>query len=364
MRLEVTQVLSGGGVLRSTVRNAAARWSRRDGILVLLRDEAGRLGCGEASPLPDYSHDDLATCRTALGALCGRPFQVDESAPVTEQLAACARHVRSSSSAARFALEAAALDLIGKRQDRAAHALLQSHRSARAAGGAPLPVTALVPATDPPHALQQARAAAARGVRSIKVKIGQPGGRDRELALLRTIRRQLGTEIRLRLDANAAIADTDVLSYLGALRELEPEFVEEPTADLRRLAKAPLPLALDETLISPDAKHRLDALVRLAPICAIVLKPMSHGGIARCLTLAAQARRLGLSVIVSHLLDGPVALAACAALALCINSPDTACGLDRHLGLTAWPPVALPCLSASHVLPSPLPGLGVAPPGA
>jgi hypothetical protein len=58
--------------------------------------------------------------------------------------------------------------------------------------------------------------------------------------------------------------------------------------------------------------------------------------------MALAAQRQGLGVIVTHLFDGPVGLAAAAELALSLPTAPWACGLDRHPGLWAWPPVDLP----------------------
>jgi L-alanine-DL-glutamate epimerase-like enolase superfamily enzyme len=68
---------------------------------------------------------------------------------------------------------------------------------------------------------------------------------------------------------------------------------------------------------------------------------------------------MGLGVVVTHLFDGPIAMAAACELALAL--PKTlACGLDVHDGLTAWPPCDVPqrrndCL----VSPNSTSGLGV-----
>ena len=62
-------------------------------------------------------------------------------------------------------------------------------------------------------------------------------------------------------------------------------------------------------------------------------------------------------MIVSHCFDGPIAHAAASALALAVASE--ACGLDRHRGLAAWPERPLPHLTASTIVATSRPGLGV-----
>jgi L-alanine-DL-glutamate epimerase-like enolase superfamily enzyme len=140
----------------------------------------------------------------------------------------------------------------------------------------------------------------------------------------------------------------------------EPEFIEEPTRAVLGAAGSPLALALDESLQDPAAESHLDAWVRATPITTLVLKPMALGGIHRCLRWAALARCLGLRVVVSHLLDGPIALGAHAHLALAVNSPETPTGLDHHPGLLAWPHASISTLSGAELRWSTQPGLGVA----
>jgi L-alanine-DL-glutamate epimerase-like enolase superfamily enzyme len=89
-----------------------------------------------------------------------------------------------------------------------------------------------------------------------------------------------------------------------------------------------------------------------------VLKPAVLGGLMHARRIARLAHAQGVDTVVSHIYDGPIALAACAELALSI--PDTrACGLAPHAGLTAWPSVRIPQLRPNRVVPHRGGGLGV-----
>ena len=90
----------------------------------------------------------------------------------------------------------------------------------------------------------------------------------------------------------------------------------------------------------------------------MVLKPMILGGLSRWLELGRRAGALDLGVVVSHSFDGPVALAAAAALALALPT-RIAQGLAPHSGLAAWPPIPLPLTHAALQVWS-TPGLGLA----
>src|SRR5690606_33379374 len=106
---------------------------------------------------------------------------------------------------------------------------------------------------------------------------------------------------------------------------------------------------------APDAPGALDALLAAGLANVLVLKPMLLGGFLPALALAARARACGAGVVISHLFDGPVALAASAHLAVALGT-TRACGLDRHSGLQAWPEIDIPFLGQAHVSAPRLPG--------
>jgi O-succinylbenzoate synthase len=179
---------------------------------------------------------------------------------------------------------------------------------------------------EPEAACEQAQAAHARGLRCFKLKIGRDQALPRELAAARQLRAELGSHVRLRLDANQSLSAEQARAFLPRFAECDIELIEEPCApsESARLAELPLPLALDESLreLSPAA---LPPRVR-----ALVLKPALLGGISACMAWAEAARRVGAEVIVSHTFDGPLGLMLSAALALGIGSETLAHGLDLH----------------------------------
>lgn len=329
MRIARVHLRRVDGRLARPVATGRSVFDERCGLWFALQDAEGRLGQGEASPLPGYSPDTLEEAMDALGRVEG-PLDLDALDGVT-------------SPSARFALETALLDLIGQMRGVPLRWLLGA-----APEPGPRPLCAL--ALD----LDGARAAVARGVGCLKLKIGRD--LDGELALLDALRRELGDGVQLRLDANGSLPPADAPALLRELVRFRPELVEEPVAELDALDRSPVPLALDESLQRAD-RARLARLLGRGDVAALVLKPMALGGALRCLELARAARDAGAAAIVSHLLDGPLALRAAAELALALPA-GPAVGLDAHPGLGAWPALPLPMLGPAHVLPVALRGLG------
>lgn len=349
------------GALETGASNASRVWQSRQGLLLELHDHHGRIGQGEASPLPGFSRDTLATAIADLLAVDWVGLPPPALGPgLLDDVESALSAAGLRSPAARFAAETALLDLAGQAVRLPVHALLsRGAPEGLAAGGevsrrpSAVPLAALL-AHDPVRSAVQSVSA---GYRCLKVKVGRAPAE--ELALLGALRAELGDDILLRADANGGLAVGAAPGWLRGVADLGLEFVEEPVprARMPELPPSPVPLAIDESL-EPGDDRGLAAAVEAAGYRYVVLKPAYHGGILRCLRLAAEARRLGAQPVVSHLLDGPVALAAAAELALALPSGPAA-GLAAHGGLSLWPAVELAAYGRAELLPHDEPGLGL-----
>jgi len=345
LRLRTLEVVRAGGTVTG-LAGAASGQSRRDGLLVRVRDADGVCGQGEASPLPGYSPDTLDECAAQLARVDAAAIGRQDAGAICEWIARTLDEAGVTAPAARFGLETALLDWLGKRLGLSVAVLLGGANAAQRQ----VPLAALV--SDPPSV----RAAHARGIRTFKLKLSPATWSD-DLRLARAIRDELGSGIALRFDPNGRLPPAQAVALLAELASLAPEFVEEPVpfADFLRLTQAPVPLAADESLARPDAWPALASVCRV-----LVLKPALLGGACRCLALARDATARGLALAVTHTFDGPVALAAAAELAAALPGQPLACGLDRHAGLAAWPRIPVPQLGAAEAGSAGQPGLGLA----
>lgn len=355
MRIVGHRLRRAGGALPRDVGNRASTWRERRGVLLEVEDESGATGVGEASPLPGYSPDALEACEAALAAWGARlPVELDEDASLPSRVEAAASSVPADVPAARMAVETALLDVAGTRRGVPVSELLAGRRPA-----AEIPLCALLFGADGEARASEVREGLARGLRCFKLKIG--GARfDGELEAIRALRRDCPGSWLLRLDANGAWSPEDARRNLAALAGLGIELVEQPVAGdaLFDLTGSAVLLAADEALRLPGALDRLRATRACA---AVVLKPMVLGGLVPCLRLGRRAREAGLGVVVTHLFDGPVALAAACELALALATP-VPCGLAPHPALAAFGPARPAALRADRVAPHGVPGLGLAEP--
>ncbi|MDX2204023.1 MAG: N-acetyl-D-Glu racemase DgcA [Hyphomicrobiaceae bacterium] len=221
--------------------------------------------------------------------------QIEAFAPSLATREDLARHMPAG--AARNALDCALWDLEAKRTGRSAFAL---------AGLAPPPpcVACYTVSLAAPAAMAAAAAAAvARGHRLIKLKLGGEGDAER----LRAVRAACpGT--RLVADANEAWTQAMLAPLLDASARAGLELVEQPLpagqdAALAEIAH-PVPVCADESLHT-----RADLAALAARYDAVNVKLDKAGGLTEALALSAQAKALGLRVMVGCMVATSLAMA-------------------------------------------------------
>ena len=298
-------------------RPMVAAWGElreRELLLVTLTDRDGLAGRGEAAPLEPYDGVPTAAVRAALDVYAKVLGAAPPGANPDELVAAC--RAERDLPQALAAVDLALWDLEGRRAGAPVHRLLHP----RSEPG--VIVNATIGAVDRAGAAREAAAAAARGFRVLKLKVGTGDDAGRVAAV-----RAAAPGVLLRVDANGAWRSCDeALANLRALAPAGLELAEEPVHGvdaLRHLRESsPVPVAMDETAAEPGA-------AAAGAVDAVCLKVSRCGGISGLLREAAQARAAGSGVYLASTFDGPLGIAAAlhAAAALAADGPVAACGL-------------------------------------
>jgi O-succinylbenzoate synthase len=198
----------------------------------------------------------------------------------------------------------------------------------------------------------------ADGYRRIKLKI-EPG---RDIALVAAVRRQVGPDVVLQVDANCAYTLGDA-RHLARLDEFDLLLIEQPLAedDLRQhAALAPLlrtPICLDESITS--ARAAVDAIALGA--CAIVnIKPGRVGGYLEARRIHDVCVANGVPVWCGGMLETGVGRAANVALASLpgFTLPADLSASDRYFRRDVTEPFVL---ADGHLTVPTGPGIGVTP---
>jgi len=207
--------------LLRTVHTAHGPWSEREGIVLRLEDEQGRVGFGEVAPIPWFGTETLMEAGNVLAKL-GGTVEATVIDGIDERYGCL-----------RFALASALAPVDG-----------QQTATPR------LPMAALLPAGK--AALAAADKALAEGFVAFKWKVGVLDAAD-EWVLLDDLLARLPGHVKLRLDANGAWTTRQAEKWLMRCADRPVEFVEQPcfadasqgTAGKRRMDDALLGLARD-----------------------------------------------------------------------------------------------------------------------
>lgn len=167
------------------------------------------------------------------------------------------------------------------------------------------------------------------GCRTVKVKVAERGQvLAEDVARVAEVRRQLGPEGRIRLDANGGWNVDEAQRAILALAPFDLEYVEQPCATVEELAAIRkrvkylgIPIAADES-VRKSADPLIVAAARAADILVIKAQPL--GGITRALEIVTAA---GLPVVVSSALETSVGIAMGTHLAAGIAELPYDCGL-------------------------------------
>jgi L-alanine-DL-glutamate epimerase-like enolase superfamily enzyme len=306
-------------------------------------------GFGEAAPLSLRGGPPATAIAQDLDGRCRPLLEGAELDPAhwAQLAAACERAAISRGALA--AVELALVDLAGKASGLPAWRLLDADQAR------PVPCNATLVAGEPQAVAENALAHAQRGFTTFKLKVGVDGDVEQVAA----VRDAVGSEARIRVDANGAWTDDQAV---GKLRELEPldiELAEQPAATLEGLAavrsRSSVPVFADESIASADEASSAAA----ADACdGATVKIAKVGGIrAACAVFEL------LPTYLSSALDGPVGIAAAAHLAQTLPTAGPAAGLAHGLataGLFDGTIASVACdVIDAHLLPTSVPGLGI-----
>jgi o-succinylbenzoate synthase len=314
MRITSVDAIPYALPFRKPYVTARGRLERREMLLLRLRTDEGVEGLGEAVPLS--LRGDRPLLQTEREVLERAAPQLVGLGPVEARSRSPSIAARLSSPAAA-AVEMAVVDLSAKQEGVPAWRLLG------AASAGPVPCNATLVAGPPAAVAVDALRWAKLGFSTFKLKVGVPG----DVGQVEAVRRALGPEARIRVDANGVWSPQEAVLRLTAMERYGIELAEQPAGDLEDLAavrgQTAVPIAADESVASSDDARRA---VELGACQLAALKLAKVGGIAAARRIATQ-----LPAYLSSALDGPVGIAAAAHAAQVLPREGAAAGLAHGL---------------------------------
>ena len=288
-----------------TIATGSVSEARNVLITVTLND--GSVGYGESAPFPPSTGESQ---ETALAAARGCAALIEgRDAAHWRTLAKLIRSVYFSQATAIAGIEMALLDALTRSYGIPLYVFF---------GGASTSVETdmSIPMVTPEHGYELARGIVARGISTIKIKVG--GDIRDDVARVEAIR-ESAPGLGLILDANQGYTANEALLCLEALddRDIRPLLMEQPVhkddyEGLRYVTQhTTIPVAADESAYSAANVARL---IKMDAVNVVNIKLMK-AGILEALDIAALCRVNHVGLMIGAMIESCLAIAAAAHLA-------------------------------------------------
>jgi len=302
------------------------------GRTVLLCIRAGGVsGWGEVRPVNPFLGETAASVFHALRDFYG-PMVVGRDALQIERiLRICEQHLPGNPAALSL-LDVALHDLVGKALGVPAHVLLGGACKKR------IPMEWSVGVADEKTMVAEAAMAVERfGIKYVCLKVGPAERLDQDVQMIRAVRRELGPDVHIGIDANTTLDALSALRLLERVADVNLTYLEQPVPvsalESMRLIREQgrIPILADEAVYS-----RSDALkVAVAGAADVLgLKLFKCGGMHRMREIAAIAESAAIRVNSAGCANGSY-IEAITGAQICAAIPNHAFGAEFVMGLPA-----------------------------
>jgi muconate cycloisomerase len=272
-------------------KHKLATHSGSDNLVVRLTTDQNIFGYGEGIPRDFVTGESLETSllflRENLGPVILRAPAVSPASLLPFLVALQDKFATGTYPGAFCALETALLDAAGHTWGQPLANFLGSKMEKGITYSAVLPLAA------GPQLSQLLHLARARGMRYVKLKVGE----ETDLDTLFQARQELGEEVDLRVDANGAWSATEAIARIREMVPFRLSAVEQPVAKddfegLRQVQEAvDIPIMVDESLCTLDDARRL---IHLKACQLFNLRLSKLGGLTSAIRLKEMADAAGI----------------------------------------------------------------------
>ncbi|MBI2424953.1 MAG: hypothetical protein HYV27_19155 [Candidatus Hydrogenedentes bacterium] len=304
----------------------------REGMLLTGSTADGIVAVAEASPLPGFSRETLASLDTALDEFCAAclPFEIDPD----ERCFSLWTRLPDLPDSLRFALAM----LLSQIQAQARGVALHEALAPGSAGV--IRCNALLSGTRA-GCMEKAAACREAGFRRVKLKV-LPESPEVNGAFVNEVAEALGDGVKIRVDVNQQWELAQALHFAEVAWPACLDYLEEPVrtpADLSACEAAGLPYALDESwrAWTADGAALTDGALKplLAGAKAWIWKPTLHFDRTMLRTLENRMRAgAGPQIVLSSAYESGVGIALLSHLAAAFSN-GAAAGLDTYASLDA-----------------------------
>jgi len=353
--MKITEVRLGklSVPLRVPFKTALRTVNSVEDVIVELRTDTGAVGYGEAPPTGAITGDTTGAIVGAIQDHIGKSIlgrDVDDFEDVLQTVQKCV--VKNTS--AKAAVDMALWDLYGQLYKIPVYKLMGGARKSI--------VTDITISVNPPEEMaRDALNAIERGYDCLKVKVGADPSLD--VARLAAVRKAVGDEVCVRIDANQAWKPKEAVRILNEMQEkgLKLEFVEQPVAahDFEGLKyvteRSYVPVLADESVFSPEDAM---TIMQMGAADLVNIKLMKCGGLYNALKIASAAEVFGVECMIGCMLEAKISVNAAVELA-CAKKIITKIDLDGPVLCSEDPILGGAVFNEKDITVSDEPGLGI-----
>ncbi len=292
------------------IRGARGAHATSTFVVVTVHTDQEIVGVGEVSCTPIWSGEDHVSAMRMIEAYLA-PALIGQDARDIEHITTLMTRALAGNPFTKAGIEMALWDILGKAAGLPVYRLL---------GGKVrewVPTKFSISGLAPAQSADIAAWAVQQGFRTMKVKVGLEPQED--IARVQAVRRAIGPDIRLGVDANGGWNTNAAIQCIRQMREDGIFFAEQPTspADMNWLAEVrrsvDVPIIADESVYT--AQDAL-AIARTGAADVLSIYIGKSGGIGPARKIAHIAEAAGLACTVGSNLELGIASAAMAHLAL------------------------------------------------
>ena len=277
-------------------------------IYVVMTDEAGRKGYGEAPPTHVITGETLISIKHTIDAILA-PALIGKDLANAEQLFTILHETIIGNTSAKAALDMAIFDLLAQQVNQPLYRYLGGYRET-------VETDFTVSVNEPSEMAEDAKQYVNDGFDVLKIKVGI-GNISDDIARIKAIREHAGYDIKLRLDANQGWAVKEAVKAIRHMEDagLDIELIEQPVIkhDFEGLKYVTnhtyTPIMADESVFSPVDLRRL---LEMRAADLVNLKLMKSGGIYKAMQMNKMAEAYGVECMVGSMIETKIGLSAAA----------------------------------------------------
>lgn len=322
-------------------------------IVVRVITDDGQEGFGEAPPTAVITGDTLGSIRCAIEdfiapSLLG--MEIENLDGIMRKLHGCIL----KNTSAKAAVDMAIYDLYAKSCQKPLYQILGGYRKE-------LETDLTISVNGIDEMVEDSLKAVEQGFHILKIKVGKESLKDIER--IKEIRKAVGPDIKLRIDANQGWTSKEAVKIIHTLEDMDIgiDLVEQPVSahDFEGMkyvtARVMTPILADESVFSAQDAVKL---IQERAADLINIKLMKTGGIYEALKICSLAESYGVECMIGCMLESKIAVSAAAHLAAA-KGVITRADLDGPSLCRTDPYVGGPIYQANRILMTDDYGIGI-----